>query len=121
MQAEKSRLAVEAVEALRREVEKEAQEQRRRQEEADAQAQAREQEEREEKERRREEEQVRTGEIGTGLLTIAAGDEMKDGSWRAREREREGGRGGVGDRRGATGAQVASINPGAKRSYREKR
>lgn len=60
-QAEKSRLAVEAVEALRREVEKEAQEQRRRQEEADAQAQAREeQEEREAKERQISREEAET-------------------------------------------------------------
>eukprot|EP00752_Nemacystus_decipiens_P014984 g13342.t1 len=53
-EAEKSRLAVEAVEALRREVEEEAQEQRRRQEEAVAQAQAREQEAKEAKERQME-------------------------------------------------------------------
>eukprot|EP00903_Cladosiphon_okamuranus_P009886 g9390.t1 len=70
-EAEKSRLAVEAVEALRREVEKEAQEHRRRQEEAEAQAKQREQEEREEKERRREaeqrkEEEARAGDIEDG-------------------------------------------------------
>lgn len=71
-QAEKSRLAVEAVEELRREVEKEAQEQRRRQEEADAQAHAREKKEREEEEERHreaktveeDEEEASAGDIG---------------------------------------------------------
>ena len=83
-QAEKSRLAVEAVEALRREVETEAQEQRRRQEEAEAQAQAREQEEREANQRRRdeadkkerEEEEVSgggTGDQSAGGLPVARG------------------------------------------------
>lgn len=64
LQAEKSRVAVEAVEALRREVEKEAQEQRRRQEEAEAQAKARGREE------QKEEKVARAGDIGTDPLKV---------------------------------------------------
>lgn len=91
-QAEKSRLAVEAVEALRHQVEKEAEEQRRRQEEAEAQAQAREQENREEKERRTEEEkeeETRAGDVGTDPLKVGVGGWRFVGGKERIESERE--------------------------------